>query len=129
MKRNPAVGLLMLTAAVLTGCGGGSSEDAASEPAAEEAAGSGALVTIETFNFQPDPITVKAGDLIVFKNSDKIDHTVTAGTREAPAPEQFDGDLPQQGAEFELTLDEPGTYDYFCEIHKGPGMTGQIIVE
>ena len=27
------------------------------------------------------------------------------------------------------TLDEAGTYDYFCEIHPGPGMTGQIVVE
>ena len=129
MKRNPAVGLLLLTAAVLTGCGGGSSEDAAPEPAAEEAAGSAALVTIETFNFQPDPITVKAGSTITFSNKDKIDHTVTAGTREAPKPELFDGVMPEQGAEFEVVLDEPGTYDYFCQIHKGPGMTGQIVVE
>ena len=29
----------------------------------------------------------------------------------------------------ELTLDEPGTYDYFCQIHPGPGMTGVITVE
>ena len=125
MKRNPAVGLLMLTAAVLTGCGG----DAPATDATETNAETNATVTIETFNFQPDPITVKAGDLIVFKNNDKIDHTVTAGTREEPQPEEFDGDLPEQGAEFELTLDEPGTYDYFCEIHKGPGMTGQIVIE
>jgi plastocyanin len=40
----------------------------------------------------------------------------------------FDGQLPEQGATFELTLDEPGTYPYFCEIHPGPGMTGTITV-
>ena len=119
MRRNPAIGLLMFAAAALSGCGG----DA---PATESVA---PVVTIETFNFQPDPITVNAGETILFKNNDKIDHTVTAGTREAPKPDVFDGQLPEQGAEFELTLDEPGTYDYFCEIHPGPGMTAQIIVE
>lgn len=65
----------------------------------------------------------------MFTNNDKIDHTVTAGTREEPAPDVFDGQLPEQGATFELVLDEPGTYDYFCEIHQGPGMTGSIVVE
>jgi plastocyanin len=116
MKRNLVVGLLMLTAAVLTGCGGGASATSAA-------------VTIKTFDFQPDPLTVKSGTTITFENTDKIDHTVTAGTREAPKPELFDGVMPEQGTEFELTLDEPGTYDYFCRIHKGPGMTGQIVVE
>lgn len=100
------------------------------EPAAAEApAGDTATVTIQTFDFQPDPLTVAAGTTITFENMDAIDHTVTAGTRESPTPDVFDGQLPEQGATFELTLDEPGTYDYFCEIHPGPGMTGQIVVE
>jgi plastocyanin len=86
-------------------------------------------VTIETFDFQPDPLVVAAGTTITFVNDDKIDHTVTAGTRDDPAPDLFDGTLPEQGSTFELTLDEPGTYDYFCRIHPGPGMTGTITVE
>jgi plastocyanin len=108
--------------AALAGCGGGGGPDAG-------AAGGRAAVEISTFQFQPDPITVEAGTTILFTNHDKIDHTVTAGTREAPTPDVFDGQLPEQGATFELVLDEPGTYDYFCEIHQGPGMTGSIVVE
>ena len=81
-----------------------------------------------TFAFAPDPLEVAAGTTITFTNEDAIDHTVTAGTREAPDPDTFDGSLPEQGATFELTLDEPGTYDYFCQIHDGPGMTAQIVV-
>lgn len=88
-----------------------------------------ATVTVETFQFRPDPIVVDAGTAITFVNNDAIDHTVTAGTRDNPTPQAFDGQLPQKGATFELTLDEPGTYDYFCEIHPGPGMTGTITVE
>jgi plastocyanin len=88
-----------------------------------------ATVTIRTFDFQPDPLVVAAGTTITFVNEDAIDHTVTAGTRDDPAPELFDGQLPEQGATFELSLDEPGTYDYFCTVHPGPGMTAVITVD
>ncbi len=89
----------------------------------------GATVVVETFAFAPDPVVVRAGTPITFENRDAIDHTVTAGTREAPEPDRFDGQLPEEGATFELVLTEPGTYDYFCEIHPGPGMTAMITVE
>lgn len=86
-------------------------------------------MTVKTFNFQPDPLTVAPGTTITFVNQDAINHTVTAGTREAPDTDLFDGDLAEEGATFELTLDEPGTYDYFCQIYPGPGMTATITVE
>jgi plastocyanin len=111
----------------LAACGG-NDDDTAGEPAAA-AAGSSAVVTVHTFNFQPDPIEVEAGTTITFENQDKINHSVTAGTREQPTPDAFDeGVMDGAGESFELTLDEPGTYDYFCKFHPGEGMTGQIIV-
>jgi plastocyanin len=108
-------------ALVLAACGG----DEGPEPAGA----SPATVTIETFTFAPDPITVPAGTTVTFVNRDGIDHTVTAGTREAPDPDTFDEVLPGRDASAEVTLDEPGTYDYFCRIHDGPGMTATIVVE
>ena len=122
--RNPTRTLVALTALALlaTACGG---DDEPAAAAADETA----TVTVQTFDFQPDPLTVAPGTTITFDNQDAIDHTVTAGTREAPTPDVFDGELAEKGSTFELTLDEPGTYDYFCEIHPGPGMTGQIIVQ
>ena len=87
-----------------------------------------AAVTIETFSFDPDPLEVAPGTTITFVNEDAIDHTVTAGTREAPTPALFDGTLPEQGATFALVLSAPGTYEYFCRIHPGPGMTATITV-
>ena len=111
----------------LSACGGGDGDTAASD--ADTADDDAAVVTIETFSFQPDPLTVEAGTAITFTNEDKIDHTVTAGTREAPTPEVFDETLPEQGATASITLDEPGTYDYFCKNHPGVGMTAQIIVQ
>ncbi|HEY9559048.1 MAG TPA: plastocyanin/azurin family copper-binding protein [Acidimicrobiales bacterium] len=118
--------LVPLTALLLAACG----DDSATPDlaAAESSAGDVVTVAIETFAFAPDPLEVDAGTTITFVNGDAIDHTVTAGTREAPTPEVFDGLLPEEGATFELTLDEAGTYDYFCSVHPGPGMTASITV-
>jgi len=114
-----AVAVVVVASSVLTACGGVAGGGGEHEEA---------TVTIEAFDFQPDPLTVTAGTRITFVNRDAIDHTVTAGTREQPEPDVFDGELPELGATFELTLDEPGTYRYFCRIHAGPGMTGTIEV-
>lgn len=116
---------------VLGSCSGndsGSNARADEPVAASAAAGSNAVVTVHTFNFQPDPITVKTGTKIAFRNDDKILHTVTSGTRDTPTPEVFDGKLDGVGSTFTVTLDKPGTYHYFCKIHPGAGMTGEIIV-
>jgi plastocyanin len=88
---------------------------------------SGSTVTVDTFIFSPDPITVAAGTTISFENRDTTTHSATAGTREQPDAERFDVELAPEGAG-ELTLDEPGTYAYFCTFHSGEGMTGEITV-
>lgn len=113
----------LLAVATLAACGG---DDDDATPTVDEGT---VEVTVQTFDFQPDPLTVEAGTTITFRNLDKINHSVTAGTREAPTPDVFDGLMEDAGATFELTLDEPGTYDYFCRFHPGAGMTGQIIVQ
>jgi plastocyanin len=118
------VALVLALVLALAACGGGGDPAAQAAPAG----GSGATVTVETFTFGPDPIAVEPGTTITFVNGDAIDHTVTAGTREQPEPGRFDGSLAEEGSTFELTLDEPGTYDYFCRIHDGPGMTASITV-
>ena len=33
------------------------------------------------------------------------------------------------GQSFEHTFNTPGTYDYYCEPHRGMGMTGSITVQ
>lgn len=114
----------VLASLALAACGGGDDAgDASVTPSADTS-----TVTVKTFTFQPDPIEVEAGTTIRFVNDDAINHTVTSGTREAPTPDTFDGQLPDKGATFELELDEPGTYPYFCTIHPGPGMTAEIVV-
>jgi plastocyanin len=119
-----AAAAVILAAGVLSGCGGDDGNDTGPRNGAVRA-----QVTVRAFNFQPDPLVVRAGAMVTFVNDDAIDHTVTAGTRAAPEPDRFDGELPTKGARFELTLDDPGVYEYFCRIHPGPGMTATITVE
>ena len=124
--------LLLLPVALVTTVGlaaCGDTDDGGADASASASETDRTTVTVKTFAFGPDPLEVPAGTVVTFVNEDAIDHTVTAGTREAPEPERFDGQLPGKGSTFELTLDEPGTYEYFCQIHPGPGMTAAITVQ
>ena len=63
---------------VLTACGGDE------EPAAtsgEEASGT-TEVDIANFKYEPDTISVSAGDTVTWTNQDGVPHTVTAGDRD-----------------------------------------------
>ena len=84
-------------------------------------------VTIDTFKFSPDPLEVEAGTTVRFVNADPTTHTVTAGTRDEPEPDRFDEQLPEASSA-EITFDEAGRYPYFCSIHSGAGMTGEVVV-
>ena len=104
--------------------GGGGGDATVPEPGP----GEGSEVFVDTFIFRPDPLTVPVGTTVTFTQLDATTHTITSGTREAPTPERFDARLGQDET-FEHTFDEPGTHPYFCSLHNGPGMTGEVVVE
>ncbi len=114
--------IALLLVAGLAACSADSTDERDAELPSTE------TVTIQTFIYSPDPLTVPVGTTVVFENLDSTSHTVTAGTRELADTDLFDADL-EPGETTEWTFDEPGTYDYFCVLHSGPGMTGQVIVE
>ena len=71
-----------------------------------------AIVDTKDFAFSPNPVTIEAGDTVLFKNSDTVGHTVAADDK------AFDsGDMPT-GATFTHTFEKPGTYAYFCAYHR-----------
>jgi plastocyanin len=82
------------------------------------------IVGLESPFYMPNIITVSAGQTIAFDNVDANYHTVTSGISEHDGT--FDSGLLEAGDSYELTLDEPGTYDYFCALHVG--MKGIVIV-
>lgn len=100
----------------------------------DAAASGNAAVTTTLLDFTPEKLTVPVDTTVVWKVADGIGHTVTTGTftlggdglRSAEEP---DGvlDMPlTQGTNVSHTFDKPGTYTYYCSIHKG--MNGEITV-
>ena len=107
-----------------------SGEPAGGAPAGEEPASGGepsggaveqAAVNIVDFDYDPDPVTIKAGGSVEFTNSDAARHTATGDDKEI-----FDTGNLAKGDAMSVTLDEPGTYDYICLFH--PFMTGSVEV-
>jgi plastocyanin len=78
-------------------------------------------VKIDNFTFNPQQITVKAGDTVIWVNHDDIPHTVTSKTM------VFRSKAMDTDDKFSFTFATPGKYDYFCSLH--PHMTGLIVVE
>jgi plastocyanin len=87
-------------------------------PAAAEADGSS--VTIADFAFGPQELAVTTGTTVTWTNEDWAPHTATAEDG------SFDSERLDQGASFEHTFDEPGTFAYHCSFH--PGMVGSVVV-
>ncbi|MBI3014966.1 MAG: cupredoxin domain-containing protein [Candidatus Tectomicrobia bacterium] len=85
----------------------------------------GASVTIQTFQFRPALLEVKAGTRVTWTNQDDILHTITSGTPESP-DSRFNGRLQGKGSTFSFTFTQAGTYSYFCTRHNS--MRGQIRV-
>ena len=76
--------------------------------------------------FEPSSVTIKAGDTVKFVNNKMAPHNaVFEGHDEYSHP-----DLAfSPGESWEETFSEAGTYDFYCEPHRGAGMVGQVIVE
>lgn len=101
------LGLLALGA-----CSGGDDEG--------DSAAGGDAVAIVDFNYEPADLEVAAGTTVTFTNEDGFAHTVTAKDK------SFDSGNMDEGASFDHTFEEPGTYDYLCAIHNS--MTGTVTV-
>jgi plastocyanin len=100
---------------------------------------------LEGQRFDPANITIKAGETVTWVNESDEAHTVTAYGNEIPEDATYfaSGDAPteteardslsegllQSGDTFEVTLDRPGTYEYYCIPHESSGMKGTIVVE
>jgi plastocyanin len=83
------------------------------------ASASGAsAVTIRDFSFNPDGVTVHAGDTVTWTNDGTADHTATG--------KGFDSGVLHSGKSYSHTFSSPGTFSYVCQIHSF--MKGKITV-
>ncbi len=74
------------------------------------------------FAFSPAEITINVGDTVRWVNTDGVFHTTTSTSG------LWDESLGQEGASYEHTFDEVGTFAYRCNPH-ATFMTGAVIVQ
>ena len=79
-------------------------------------------IEIKDFAFNPQTLTVKAGEKVTWINRDEEPHTIVSVEKQFKKSTALDTDQ-----EFTITVGAPGAYDYFCSVH--PKMTGTIVVE
>lgn len=105
---------------------------------------SGPRVNLLEDAFSPAEITIDVGETVAFVNDSTQSHTVTAYedripdgapyfasggfSTEAAARDDLAEGLIDPGERYEVTFEEPGTYEYFCIPHEELGMTGTITV-
>ncbi len=76
--------------------------------------------------FEPNEITISAGDTVTFTNGALPPHNVMVDGH----PELSHADLAfAAGDSFDLTFAEVGDYNFQCDPHAGAGMKGVIHVE
>ena len=130
--RTLVVGLGVCVAIGMFACGNGTPIGTTGPPAACDGTAAASslgtpMMTIQATDnlvFVPESSTAATGDVIMFKNTGSVTHTVTF-------LDNNDGCLTDStlagGATWEVKFTKPGTYNYICTIH-APNMKGLIKV-
>ena len=123
MERSRTMAFVFVSAIVVAAsCGGGGSPAGPSNP---PAGGGGSPTTITVtitgqggrLAFFPNPATVAAGQLVVFKNNDTVAHRVSLDDMSVQTPEIAPG-----ATSAAVAMGISGAKTYHCTIH--PGMVG-----
>ena len=77
--------------------------------------------------FLPSTVVITAGGTVTWENTDTAAHTASAGSPADGPSGVWDSGLVVSGGSYSVTLDDEGTYPYFCMVH--PWMQGTVIVE
>ena len=76
--------------------------------------------------FIPSTATIHPGGTVTWENTDNAAHTATSGSPTDGPDGIWDSSLMMVGGSYSVTLDDEGTYPYFCMVH--PWMQGTVIV-
>ena len=75
--------------------------------------------------FEPSSVSISAGDTVKFVNNKLAPHNaVFDGNDDLSHPDLAFA----PGESWERTFSSAGTYDFYCEPHRGAGMVGTITV-
>ena len=77
--------------------------------------------------FMPSTVVIALGGTVTWENTDNAAHTATSGSPTDGPDGVWDSSLMMVNGSYSVTLDEAGTYPYFCMVH--PWMQGTVVVE
>jgi plastocyanin len=134
VRRALFLGAAPCAAVLLMGCGSASTNSGSTGTPAAACSGSAAVTGLGTptttidatdaLVFDPSSATTQVGDVLEFKNTGSVEHTVTF--QDASDGCLTDATL-DPGSTWQVKFTQPGTYNYLCTIH-APNMKGTITV-
>jgi plastocyanin len=75
-------------------------------------------VSIKDFAFNPEAVTISAGDTVKWTNLDSATHTIKGP--------DFESDTLRDGDSYSFVFAKAGVYEYECSLH--PSMKGTVTV-
>lgn len=83
--------------------------------------------------FEPKKVTICAGDTVKWTNNKAGPHNVVFDEDDIPdgvdqEKISMDEQLGEEGDTWSMKFDTAGNYGYYCEPHRGAGMTAQLVV-
>lgn len=114
--------LLFLSGLVLAACGGGD----------------GDVIEIRMLDnsFAPASVQIEAGDTVRFVNDGRVPHNAGAEDGSWSTEASSGSPVLQPGEQIEVTLDQSGTFPFFCSLHatqtedgSREGMVGTLVVD
>lgn len=79
-------------------------------------------VTIASYAYAPNPLSIIAGDAVTWTNTDSVRHDITVTN----GPAAFQSPLLSKGQSWSYTFTVAGTYSYICSVH--PDMKATVTV-
>jgi plastocyanin len=124
--RRVVLSISLLSTIVLftfAGCGSSSSTPTTpSTPTASADVTASILGQFGSQSFTPNPVSMKVGQTIAWRNTDSIGHTATGDNGGFNT-----GTLASGATSTPIAMPTAGTFTYHCSIH--PGMIGTIVVQ
>jgi amicyanin len=118
-----ACAIMLVLSCLFAGCTSAQSPPATTQ-ATQAPAGGSNHIAIKNFAFSPATLTIKTGTTVTWTNQDGAPHQIAS---DPGAPVAFNSESLANGASYQFTFTQAGTYDYHCTIH--PAMKGTIIVQ
>jgi len=84
--------------------------------------------------FVPAKVTICSGDTVKWINNKAGPHNVVFDEDAIPAGVDqekisMEDQLGEEGESFSMSFTEKGTYEFYCEPHRGAGMNGVLVVQ